>query len=84
MAGKYLEQQSQDSSDLRQYRLEVCFDGKVPCLGDVLQESRVLRILCPPLLAVQVLAENGALAGQIEVVGCIQDRVEEAFEYVQT
>jgi hypothetical protein len=52
-------------------------------LDEVLQEDGILCILSSSLLAVEVFAEDGALAGKVMFLSGIENRVQKSFEQVQ-
>ena len=83
MAGEDLEQEGEYGGNLGDDRIIIRFDGMVPSLGKVLQEHMVLLVPTFSLLRIEVFAEDGSLAGQIEVVSRVEEGIEESFEQVQ-
>jgi hypothetical protein len=73
VAGKDLEQEREHSCYLRDNRTVVGFHSMIPPLGEVLQKRLVLFIPSSSFLCVQVLAKYGSLAGQVVLIGWVED-----------
>jgi hypothetical protein len=82
VAGKDFEQEREYGCDLRDDRIVVGLDGMIPSLGQILQEDMILLITSFPFLCIEIFAQDGSLAGQIEVFGRVEEGIEESFEQV--